>query len=131
MNLNDSKICFIGAGNMTKSIVSGLVNNAYPAHLITASNPSVEKLTALQADCGINITQDNNQALNTADVIVLAVKPQLMQQVCAKLAQENNLQNKLFISIAAGISTTRLQQMLGGVTRRLLSKTNVPLFMVS
>ena len=120
------KIAFIGAGNMTRSIVSGLVNNAYPAKLITASNPSMGKLSALQADFAINVTQDNHVAVNAADVIVLAVKPQLMEQVCAKLAEDSNLGNKLFVSIAAGITTARLQQMLGGSFPIVRTMPNTP-----
>jgi pyrroline-5-carboxylate reductase len=120
------KIAFIGAGNMTRSIVSGLVNNAYPAHLITASNPSIGKLSALQADFAINVTQDNIEAVNAADVIVLAVKPQLMEQVCGKLAQHKNLNNKLFVSIAAGITSGRLQQMLGGTFAIVRTMPNTP-----
>jgi pyrroline-5-carboxylate reductase len=117
------KIAFIGAGNMTRSIISGLVNNAYPAHLITASNPSTGKLSALQADFGINVTQDNKEAV---DVIVLAVKPQLMEQVCGKLAQKQDLSGKLFVSIAAGITTPRLQQMLGGTLPVVRTMPNTP-----
>ncbi len=119
------KIAFIGAGNMTRSIISGLVNNAYPANLITASNPSIGKLSALQTDFAINVTQDNKQAVDVSDVIVLAVKPQLMQQVCAKLAQQD-LNGKLFVSIAAGIPTTRLQQMLGGSFPVIRTMPNTP-----
>ncbi len=120
------KIAFIGAGNMTRSIVSGLVKNAYPAHLITASNPSIGKLSALQADFAIKVTQDNNEAVDAADVIVLAVKPQLMQHVCAKLAEEQNINDKLFVSIAAGINTARLQQMLGGELAIVRTMPNTP-----
>jgi pyrroline-5-carboxylate reductase len=120
------KIAFIGAGNMTRSIISGLVNNAYPAHLITASNPSIGKLSALQADFAICVTQDNKEAVDVADVIVLAVKPQLMEQVCAKLAQQQELSGKVFVSIAAGIPTPRLQQMLGGSYPVIRTMPNTP-----
>jgi pyrroline-5-carboxylate reductase len=120
------KIAFIGAGNMTRSIISGLVKNSYPAGLITASNPSMGKLSALQADFTINVTQDNKEAVDAADVIVLAVKPQLMEQVCAKLAQQQDLRGKLFVSIAAGITTTRLQQMLGGSFPVIRTMPNTP-----
>ncbi|MFT6988909.1 MAG: pyrroline-5-carboxylate reductase [Paraglaciecola sp.] len=120
------KIAFIGAGNMTRSIVSGLVNNDYPAHMITASNPSAGKLSALQADFAINVTQDNNEAVHGSDVIVLAVKPQLMEQVCGALTKEKHLTDKLFVSIAAGITTARLQQMLGGVFSIVRTMPNTP-----
>jgi pyrroline-5-carboxylate reductase len=120
------KIAFIGAGNMTRSIISGLVNNAYPAHLITASNPSIGKLTSLQTDFGINVTQSNNEAINTADVIVLAVKPQLMQEVCGAFDQKINLKDKLYVSIAAGITSARLQEMLGGEYSTVRTMPNTP-----
>jgi pyrroline-5-carboxylate reductase len=110
------KIAFIGAGNMTRSIVSGLVKNAYPANLIMASNPSIGKLSTLKADFAIRVTQDNNEA----------VEPQLMQQVCEKLAQQQNLSGKLFVSIAAGITTERLQQMLDGSFPIVRTMPNTP-----
>lgn len=104
--MSDKRICFIGAGNMSRSIISGLVNSGYSPQLIEASNPSTGKLQALQADFAIKVTTDNLAAAKAADVIVLAVKPQLMQQVCAAL-QSLDLSNKLLITIAAGISATR------------------------
>lgn len=119
-------IAFIGAGNMTRSIISGLVGNGYPANLITASNPSIGKLSGLQTDFGINVTQDNNQAFTAAAVIVLAVKPQLMEQVCGALASGKNLKDKLFVSIAAGIASTRLQAMLGAECSVIRTMPNTP-----
>ncbi len=120
------RIAFIGAGNMTRSIISGLIKNGYPATSITASNPSTPKLDALNADFGINTTQDNNQATASAEVVVLAVKPQLMQQVCAALAADGSLDGKLFVSIAAGINTNRLKQMLGGEYAVVRTMPNTP-----
>lgn len=106
------KIGFIGAGNMTRSIISGLIANGYPADLIIASNPSEPKLIALKSEFSIHTTQHNNQAAEFSEVIVLAVKPQLMEKMCSDLAQQLNLSKKLFVSIAAGIPTARLKQML-------------------
>ena len=101
-----SKNCFIGAGNMTRSIVSGLVTHGYPAQLIHATNPSVGKLDALKADFGVLVSHDNIAAVEWADVIVLSVKPQMMQQVCEAMSQLN-LSGKLVITIAAGIPAAR------------------------
>lgn len=120
------KIAFIGAGNMTKSIIGGLVNFGYPAEYIFASNPSTAKLDVLKAEYGIHTTQNNQQALQAADVIVLAVKPQLMEQVCTHLAATKGLDNKLFISIAAGITVARLQQMLGAKYPLIRTMPNTP-----
>lgn len=112
--MQQKKLAFIGAGNMSRSIISGLVNSGYDKNLIMASNPSTPKLDALKADFGIHITQSNDEACAFADAIVLSVKPQLMGDMCADLQQNNTLSEKLFISIAAGLTVSRLQEMLGG-----------------
>lgn len=107
-------IAFIGAGNMTQSIVAGMVQNGYPANYITVSNPSLGKLERLQQQFGVNINQDNIVAACNADVVVLAVKPQLMAAVCEQLqANLPNLADKLIISIAAGIRLAKYQDYLG------------------
>ncbi|MDU0354163.1 pyrroline-5-carboxylate reductase [Paraglaciecola aquimarina] len=124
--MQQRKIAFIGAGNMTRSIISGLVANGYPAELIMASNPSIGKLEALHSDFAIQTTQDNNLALEFAEVVVLAVKPQLMEQVCAALAKHQPLAGKLFVSIAAGLPTARLQQMLQGHETIIRTMPNTP-----
>lgn len=107
-------IAFIGAGNMSRSIISGLIKQHYPASAIIAANPSQGKLDELNNEFAIQITNDNHQALQLADVVVLAVKPQLMEGVCQDLAasvadKPESLDNKLFITIAAGIPHSRYQ----------------------
>ncbi len=106
-------IAFIGAGNMTRSIIGGLINSNYPADKIIATNRSTGKLDSLKADFNVVTSNDNIEATKTADVIVLAVKPQMMEGLLNQLADAGlDLTNKLFISIAAGIQTPRLQAML-------------------
>lgn len=124
--MQQRNVAFIGAGNMSRSIISGLVSSGYPASAITASNPSEPKLLALKDDFAINTTQDNHAAVNNADVVVLAVKPQLMEAVCADLAKHCTLEGKLFISIAAGIKSERLQAMLGGRYSLVRTMPNTP-----
>lgn len=124
--LKDKKIAFIGAGNMTSSIISGLISSEYPSNLITASNPSPGKLDVLKEKFAINTTQDNHQAAQQAEVIILAVKPQLMEQVCDDLADAVDLSGKLFISIAAGIKVDRLLQMLKGQHALVRTMPNTP-----
>ncbi len=119
-------VSFIGAGNMTRSIISGLIKHGYPADKITASNPSMPKLEALAQDFGIRITQSNHEAVATAEVVVLGVKPQLMETVCTDLAEHCQLDGKLFISIAAGILTDRLKRMLGGDYQLIRTMPNTP-----
>ncbi|MGL6152324.1 MAG: pyrroline-5-carboxylate reductase family protein, partial [Aeromonas sobria] len=120
-------LAFIGAGNMSRSIIAGLVKAGYPAGQITAANPSMPKLQALASDYGIRITQSNIEAARNAEVIVLAVKPQLMAGMLAALGAElGSLEGKLLISIAAGIKVTRLGEMAGGHHRIIRTMPNTP-----
>lgn len=119
------KICFIGAGNMSRSIISGLVGSGHPAELIQASNPSTGKLDALKRDFGILTTTDNQAACDWADIIVLSVKPQLMQQVCEQLATLP-LADKLFITIAAGIPAARYNDYFGQQIKLIRTMPNTP-----
>lgn len=124
--MSQQKICFIGAGNMTRSIISGLVKSGYPAQFIQATNPSQGKLDALQADLGILVSQDNLAAAQTADVIVLSVKPQLMQQVCEAL-QTVDMSKKLVITIAAGIKAQRYTDYLAQNITLIRAMPNTPM----
>ena len=78
-------LCFIGAGNMASSLIGGLIKNHYPASQITACDINQDKLLELQQQFGVQTKIDINQALKHADIVILAVKPQVMQQVCKSL----------------------------------------------
>lgn len=119
-------IAFIGAGNMTNAIISGMVKQHYPSELITATNRSQPKLTALQTRLNINVTQNNDNAIRAADVVVLAVKPQLMSEVCATFPKDGSLEGKLFISIAAGLNCARIYDMLGSAYPLVRTMPNTP-----
>lgn len=119
------KITFIGAGNMAQAIIHGMVNNGYPANLITACAPSEKNRCQLSQQLKINQTADNIIAVQQADVIVLAVKPQIMAEVCHHF-QHLDLSGKLFISIAAGISIARLHQLLGDTLSIVRVMPNTP-----
>ena len=120
-------LAFIGAGNMSRSIIAGLIQAGYPAGRIIAANPSRPKLDELADQFGIRITQNNAEAAREADVIVLAVKPQLMAAMLEALVAElGSLAGKLLISIAAGIKVERLQEMAGGPSRIIRTMPNTP-----
>lgn len=121
------KLAFIGAGNMSRSLISGLIRSGYPANNIIAANPSRPKLDALVADFGIAATQNNLEAATRAEVIVLAVKPQMMASMLEELLNAGaELDGKLLISIAAGISLNRLEAMTGGHKRIIRTMPNTP-----
>ncbi|MGL5814446.1 MAG: pyrroline-5-carboxylate reductase [Aeromonas sp.] len=120
-------LAFIGAGNMSRSIIAGLIQAGYPADCILAANPSRPKLDELANQFGIRVTQDNAEAARAADAIVLAVKPQLMGAMLAALVAElGSLEGKLLISIAAGIRVERLKEMAGGHGRIVRTMPNTP-----
>lgn len=124
--MNDNMVAFIGAGNMARCVIAAMVNAGYPAQNIIAANRSQPKLTDLAADFGIQTTLDNIAAVKKADVIVLAVKPQMMQELCtALIAAAPEISEKLFVTLAAGIPVARYQQWLGNI-RLIRAMPNTP-----
>lgn len=103
-------IAFIGAGNMAKAIIKGLLQSGFPASNIIAVNRSKDKNAELCQTLGIKANSNVIESAKYADVIVLGVKPQNMEQLLTDMS-ELDWQNKLVISIAAGISIDRLSQM--------------------
>ncbi|RUO72770.1 pyrroline-5-carboxylate reductase [Idiomarina seosinensis] len=126
--MNDIRnIAFIGAGNMTQSIVGGMCKSGYPAEKVWISNPSTGKLDKMKSELGVNTSQDNLEVVNAADAIVLAVKPQLMAEVCDHLKQHiDNLADKLIITIAAGIRIPKYRQYLGDDIKIIRVMPNTP-----
>lgn len=110
--MDSTTIGFIGAGNMANSLIRGLIAKDSPADSIWASDLDTAKLDSLQAECGIRIGSSAEIAAQ-AEVIVLAVKPQVMPQVCQTLAKDLAGKPVLLISIAAGITAAHLQSWFG------------------
>lgn len=120
----NSTICFIGAGNMASSLIGGLINNGFAAENIIASDIAADKLVQLANDFSIRTQADNNLAIAQADIVLLAVKPQVMQQVCSNLDAANH--HPLFISIAAGIRAVDINRWLGGQQAIVRCMPNTP-----
>ncbi len=110
---------------MARSIIAGLITSGYPSPLITATGRTESKLLALEEQYKVNTTTDNLTAALNADVIVLAVKPQMMADVCEPL-QSIDYRHKLVISIAAGVSAVRLEEMLGTSLNLVRVMPNTP-----
>ncbi len=107
--MNKLKIGFIGAGNMARSLIGGLIASGLPADNIQASAPDTEQLQALAHDFGIQTSADNQAPVDQCDVIVLAVKPQILKQICQALRP---CQGCLYLSVAAGIPTASISHWL-------------------
>jgi len=117
--MSTPRIAFIGGGNMAASLIGGLRAQGLPASAICASDPGADRRTELHDAHGIDTFADNAQAVAGADVVVLAVKPQVMQTVCRDLAPHLQA-SQLIVSIAAGITCASLQQWLGADTPRAI-----------
>ncbi len=125
--MEQRNIAFIGAGNMARSLISGLINAGFPGSKIHATDIDADKAQQLGAEFGITGSNDNIAAVKGADVIVLAVKPQFMAEMLSQLAPAiGDFGNKLIISIAAGVSVARLQGLLNGHQNIVRCMPNTP-----
>ncbi|GLR64819.1 pyrroline-5-carboxylate reductase [Marinospirillum insulare] len=119
-------IAFIGAGNMGGAILRGLVKQGYPASSLMATGRDLAGLELLAKETGVGTTTDNQQATAWADLVVLGVKPQVMQAVCLDLTQTVQTTKPLLLSIAAGITSDTLLSWLGGKLPLVRSMPNTP-----
>ncbi|HIO55354.1 MAG TPA: pyrroline-5-carboxylate reductase [Chromatiales bacterium] len=119
-------ITFIGGGNMARSLIGGLIADGTRVERIRVSDPSAEQRSQLQGLFGIATFADNHDAIAGADVIVLAVKPQIMQAVATGLAPALSGVKPLLLSIAAGIRSTDLHRWLGGHVALVRTMPNTP-----
>lgn len=121
-----TKVAFIGAGNMNRAIILGLINSGFDPKSVMVTNPSPEKRLQLAEQHGILNSADNLEAAKFADIIVLGVKPHLITQVCSEMAAEIDVQNKCFISVAAGTTMAQIQTALNNKGSVIRVMPNTP-----
>ena len=120
------KITFIGCGNMGGAIIGGLVKSGIAnAGDITASDPFAASREKMESEYGINTTDDNAQAVKGADVVVIAVKPQVIEKACAGLKEAID-PSTLVVSIAAGQSLAKLESLVGDDKKIVRVMPNTP-----
>lgn len=124
--MNNPTIAFVGAGNMAAALISGLIADGTPPQRLLASDPDETRLQQLAHTAGIRTLQDNEAAVREADVVVLAVKPQILQQVAKGIAAAVRDRRPLVISIAAGVRSDTLARWLGGDIPLVRSMPNTP-----
>jgi len=125
MNKHKHTIGFIGGGNMARSLIGGLVRAGYPADALTVADPNDAIRAALAADFGIQASSDNQHIADLCDVVVLAVKPQVLKDVATAL-RTGQRQHQLFLTVAAGIRTASLATWLGAKTPIVRAMPNTP-----
>ncbi len=120
------KLGVIGAGNMASAIIRGVVNSGKIAACdIYVSDMDAKKLVAM-ADTGVNTTEENEKVYENSDVIILAVKPNVYPLVLTQLAEIQNIDSKVIISIAPGISTSTMESYFTESVRIVRTMPNTP-----
>lgn len=126
MTMKNKTIGFIGGGNMATSLINGLIESGHEASRIWVSDIDEEKLSVLAANLRVNIISDNEELISQADVVVLAVKPQILRTVSQQSAAAIQQHKPLIVSIAAGINQHSLAQWLGEDTAVVRCMPNTP-----
>ena len=122
----NSKIAFIGAGNMAYSLISGLVSAGINPQNIYASNHDASKLSTLKQQFNITVDTDNKVVAKDARIIILCVKPNKINFVLEELNEILLAQNPLLISLAAGTPIEALELMLGKHLSIVRAMPNTP-----
>ncbi len=121
-----NKLAFIGAGNMARSLIGGLLKRGYPAEKIACSDPSDACLTAAKALGPITTSGSNVDIITDADLVILAVKPQALKDVLTPLSPSLQQGRPLLVSIAAGINSASLQAWAGNSVPIVRCMPNTP-----
>jgi pyrroline-5-carboxylate reductase len=124
--MSNPNITFIGGGNMARSLVGGLVTAGTSSRRISVSEPQPELRDKLHEDFGVNVHAENISAATEAHVIVLAVKPQVLQEVVEPLGGLVAEHQPLLISVAAGITAGSIERWAGGRPALVRVMPNTP-----
>lgn len=124
--MQDLTIGFIGGGNMARSLVGGLLNTGWPNNQICVSEPDEEKRDFFQHTMGVQALPQNEATIEDADVIVLAVKPQVLRDALTAVQQSLQQRRPLIVSIVAGIRERDIQRWSGGGLSIVRAMPNTP-----
>lgn len=124
--LASETIGFVGAGNMAEALIRGLVKgNHVAADRVIASGPRAERLAELHGAYAIATTRDNREVAAKSNILVLGVKPQIMDKVLSELGDQVK-PGTLIISIAAGVDTSTIEAAFVEGVRVVRAMPNTP-----
>lgn len=124
--MKSRRIGFLGAGNMAGALIKGLLHGkVLPAEQILASDVENERLDSLREHYGIRTTGDNHALVGDADVVVLAVKPQVIDKVLTQVGADLRAE-QLLVSVAAGVPIEALESRLPAGSRVVRAMPNLP-----
>lgn len=124
--MDTPKISFIGAGNMTNSLIGGLLAHGKAATDISIADINHAQLDALQQRFSVAACQSNSEAVETADILLLAVKPQGLKAVADEIRDSVQRKQPLVISIAAGVREQEINCWLGDDVAIVRAMPNTP-----
>ena len=120
-----SKITFIGGGQMAEAMIGGLLGGQVcSAETIWATDPVAERRDRLKGRFGVQVGSANLEAVTWAEVVVLAVKPQILPAILKELGPI--LAHSLVISIVAGVTIQTIAEQMGGGARVVRAMPNTP-----
>ena len=126
--MDNQKIGFIGAGNMARSLMGGLISSGIKCAHLFAADPNEDTRNALHNDFSIQTFADNQALVDECDVIVFAVKPQALKSVAASITAK---ESALYLTIAAGIPSESLNNWLDSNKAIVRAMPNTPSLVLS
>lgn len=126
--MHNKTIAFIGGGNMATALIGGLIANGGNSANIWVSDPHLERRDYLGSQFGINTCDvvQNSMLAEKADALVLAVKPQVLRDVCLTIADSAQQHQPLVMSIAAGVRLHDIERWLGDAIPVIRTMPNTP-----
>jgi len=125
MTIKGKKIGFLGGGNMGEALIRGIVKTGIvPPQELFVTDVRLDRLEELSRMYGLHTLSDNALLVRRVDVVILAVKPQILKAVLQEIAPATP--GKLLVSIAAGVSTTEIRRHLPAGTRLIRCMPNTP-----
>jgi pyrroline-5-carboxylate reductase len=126
VSVKGKSLGFVGAGAMGEALMKGIVETGLVAPgAVHVFDPRAERMAELSQRYGIRWAKSNAEVVREADVVILAVKPQIMEAVLGEIRPALGRHN-LLISIAAGVSTSRMREALGAEARLIRVMPNTP-----
>jgi pyrroline-5-carboxylate reductase len=111
--MHSARLSFIGGGNLTRSIVWGLVDSGYPASLINIADRNANKCEKLRSDFGVGASPDVKEAVDFAEILTLSIKPQSFGEFARGYASVVKEKSPLVLSVMAGVNIPTLATSFG------------------
>lgn len=122
----NKRIGVIGYGNMTSSIIKGVLRNGLvEATSILVSNRTPDKLKEANETLGLSITEDNVEVARESDIIIIGVKPYVVEEICSEIRDEITA-DKVIVSVAAGVRIEALQEFFIRSVKLVRTMPNTP-----